>query len=68
MGGRHRGIHVVARLKYPGVPTLVVEGNARIRGNWRSEYGIFYSHDQVCRFWNPGDSPVSTDLALVSIP
>ena len=68
VGGGHGGIHIAARLKHLGVPTLVVERNAAIGDNWRNRYDMLCLHDPVCRSWNSGNFPVSTDLDSLSIP
>ncbi|KAF9652136.1 FAD/NAD(P)-binding domain-containing protein [Thelephora ganbajun] len=47
VGGGHGGVHIAARLKHLGVPTLVVERNARIGDNWRNRYDILCLHDPV---------------------
>jgi len=62
VGGGHGGIHVAARLKHLGVPTLVVERNARIGDNWRNRYDTLCLHDPVCKF------PDSGDLSIVAVP
>ena len=49
VGGGHGGIHVAARLKQLGVPTLVVERNARMGDNWRNRYDTLCLHDPVCK-------------------
>ena len=48
IGGGHSGLAVAARLKVMGVPTLVVEKNARIGDNWRNRYESLCLHDAVC--------------------
>jgi len=62
VGGGHGGVHIAARLKHLGVPTLVVERNARIGDNWRNRYDILCLHDPVCKFCGSSGSPVTTAL------
>ena len=60
VGGGHGGIHIAARLKHLGVPTLVVERNARMGDNWRNRYDVLCLHDPVCKFWSSGNFPAAT--------
>ncbi|KAH8119454.1 FAD/NAD-binding domain-containing protein [Phellopilus nigrolimitatus] len=59
IGGGHCGLGVAARLKYLGVPTLIVERNARIGDSWRLRYEALSLHDPVCEcpptwpLWTP---------------
>ena len=62
VGGGHGGVHIAARLKHLGVPTLVVEKNDRVGGNWGNRYDMLCLHDPVCKFCDPGGSPVATVL------
>ena len=62
VGGGHGGIHVAARLKHLGVPTLVVERNPRMGDNWRNRYDTLCLHDPVCKFRGSGD------LFVVAVP
>ena len=54
VGGGHGGLHIAARLKHLGIPTLVVERNARVGDNWRNRYDMLCLHDPVCKFWDLG--------------
>lgn len=62
VGGGHGGVHIAARLKHLGVPTLVVERNARMGDNWRNRYDILRLHDPVGKFWGSGNLPVAAIL------
>ena len=62
VGGGHGGIHVAARLKHFGVPTLVVERNARIGDNWRNRYDMLCLNDPVCKSRDSGCSSVAVVL------
>ena len=59
VGGGHGGVHIAARLKHHGVPTLVVERNARIGDNWRNRYDILCLHDPVCKYRMLATCPLS---------
>ena len=59
VGGGHGGVHIAARLKHLGVPTLIVEKNARIGDNWRNRYDVLCLHDPVCKSWDFGNRPLS---------
>ena len=63
VGGGHGGIHVAARLKHLGVPTLVVERNSRIGDNWRNRYDTLCLHDPVCKFRGSGELATVETLA-----
>lgn len=62
VGGGHGGIHIAARLKHLGIPTLVVERNVRIGDNWRNRYDMLCLHDPVCKFQDSGNLPIATTL------
>jgi putative flavoprotein involved in K+ transport len=47
LGGGQAGLSLAARLGQLGVPTLVVERNARIGDNWRHRYPTLSLHDPV---------------------
>ena len=47
VGGGHSGLAIAARLGRLGVPTLVVEQNARVGDNWRRRYPSLTLHDPV---------------------
>ncbi|KAJ7682909.1 hypothetical protein B0H17DRAFT_1075373 [Mycena rosella] len=47
IGAGHSGLDIAARLKYLGIPTLVVEKNARVGDNWRNRYEALCLHDPV---------------------
>ncbi|KAL8962469.1 MAG: hypothetical protein Q9193_001125 [Seirophora villosa] len=48
VGAGQGGLTVAARLKQLGVPTLIVDRNARIGDNWRNRYHQLVLHDSVC--------------------
>lgn len=62
VGAGHGGVHIAARLKHLGVPTLVVERNAKVGDNWRNRYDALCLHDPVCKSWDSDNSPVITVL------
>jgi len=47
VGGGHGGIGLGARLKRLGVPTIIVERNARPGDSWRNRYKSLCLHDPV---------------------
>jgi putative flavoprotein involved in K+ transport len=47
VGGGQGGIGLAARLKQLGVPTLIIEKNARAGDSWRSRYKSLCLHDPV---------------------
>lgn len=47
IGGGHSGIILGARLKQQGVPSLIVESNARPGDNWRKRYRTLQLHNPV---------------------
>ncbi|KLO18206.1 hypothetical protein SCHPADRAFT_936467 [Schizopora paradoxa] len=47
IGGGQSGLDVAARLKVLGVPTLIVEKNARVGDQWRGRYEALCLHDPV---------------------
>ena len=47
VGGGQGGIGLAARLKHLGVPTIVVEKNARAGDSWRRRYKSLCLHDPV---------------------
>ncbi|MDN2568476.1 NAD(P)/FAD-dependent oxidoreductase [Aquibium sp. A9E412] len=47
IGGGQGGIALGARLKLAGVPTLIVEKNARAGDSWRNRYRSLVLHDPV---------------------
>lgn len=47
IGAGHSGLGLAAHLKTLGVPTLVVDRNARIGDNWRNRYDSLVLHDPV---------------------
>ena len=49
VGGGQSGLDVAARLKLLGVPTLVIEKQARIGDQWRHRYAALCLHDVVCK-------------------
>ena len=48
VGGGQSGLEIAARLKLLGVPTLVIEKQARIGDQWRHRYAALCLHDVVC--------------------
>jgi len=48
IGAGQSGLNVGAHLKVLGVPTLIIEKNARIGDNWRTRYEALCLHDAVC--------------------
>lgn len=49
VGAGHSGVMLAARLEHLGVPTLVIDKNARLGDNWRLRYHSLALHD-TC--WN----------------
>ncbi|POH59785.1 NAD(P)/FAD-dependent oxidoreductase [Arthrobacter glacialis] len=47
IGGGQGGIGLAARLRRQGVPTIVVEKNARAGDSWRNRYKSLHLHDPV---------------------
>ncbi|CAN5891692.1 NAD(P)/FAD-dependent oxidoreductase [soil metagenome] len=47
VGAGQAGLTIAARLRMLGVPTLVVERNARVGDNWRRRYHTLVLHDPV---------------------
>ncbi|KAG6371217.1 hypothetical protein JVT61DRAFT_9841 [Boletus reticuloceps] len=47
IGAGHSGLDVAARLKYLGVPHLVIEKKARVGDNWRDRYNALCLHTPV---------------------
>ena len=47
IGGGQGGIGLAARLRRQGVPTIVVEKNARAGDSWRKRYKSLHLHDPV---------------------
>lgn len=50
IGGGQSGLDVAARLKFLGVPTLVIESQPRIGDQWRNRYAALCLHDPVCEY------------------
>lgn len=48
IGGGQSGLEVAARLKLLGVPTLIVDKQARVGDQWRGRYEALCLHDPVC--------------------
>ena len=57
IGGGQSGLGVAARLRALGVPTLVVEKNARVGDQWRNRYQALCLHDPVCECPRPCPFP-----------
>ncbi|KIK79465.1 hypothetical protein PAXRUDRAFT_161238 [Paxillus rubicundulus Ve08.2h10] len=47
VGAGHTGLEIAARLKYIGIPHLVVDRNARIGDSWRDRYKALYLHTTI---------------------
>jgi cation diffusion facilitator CzcD-associated flavoprotein CzcO len=47
VGAGHTGLEVAARLKYLGIPHLVIDKKARVGDNWRDRYKALSLHDTV---------------------
>ncbi|KAG2073998.1 FAD/NAD(P)-binding domain-containing protein [Suillus decipiens] len=47
IGAGHSGLETAARLKYIGVPTLVIEKKPRVGDNWRDRYKTLCLHDTI---------------------
>ncbi|KIJ09881.1 hypothetical protein PAXINDRAFT_23467, partial [Paxillus involutus ATCC 200175] len=47
IGAGHTGLEIAARLKYIGIPHLVVDKNARVGDSWRHRYKALCLHDTV---------------------
>lgn len=62
VGGGQAGLQMAARLKVMGVPTLVVEKQARVGDQWRNRYEALCLHDPVCELM----SPVVTEICTKS--
>ncbi|KAG6370029.1 hypothetical protein JVT61DRAFT_12548 [Boletus reticuloceps] len=55
IGAGHSGLEVAARLKYLGVPYLVIDKKARVDDNWRDRYNALCLHTTI---WFPPTWPV----------
>ncbi|OAX33329.1 FAD/NAD(P)-binding domain-containing protein [Rhizopogon vinicolor AM-OR11-026] len=47
IGAGHSGLETAARLKYIGVPTLIIDKKPRVGDNWRDRYKALCLHDSV---------------------
>ncbi|KAG2364046.1 hypothetical protein BDR07DRAFT_1355674 [Suillus spraguei] len=47
IGAGHTGLETAARLKYIGLPTLVIEKKPRVGDNWRDRYKTLCLHDTI---------------------
>ncbi|KAG2364038.1 hypothetical protein BDR07DRAFT_1482899 [Suillus spraguei] len=47
IGAGHTGLETAARLKYIGVPTLVIEKKPRVGDSWRDRYKTLCLHDTI---------------------
>ena len=63
IGGNHSGLETAARLKYLGVPTLVVEAHARVGDSWRERYNALCLHFPVRE--SPPPSPSRLFLIII---
>lgn len=48
VGGGQAGLNVAARMKYLGIPNLIIEKRSRIGDEWRFRYRALCLHDPVC--------------------
>lgn len=54
IGSGHCGLMTAAHLGFWGVPTLIVERNARVGDNWRNRYHSLVLHDAIWADHLPG--------------
>ncbi|OAX32563.1 FAD/NAD(P)-binding domain-containing protein [Rhizopogon vinicolor AM-OR11-026] len=47
IGAGHSGLETAARLKYIGVPTLIIDKKPRVGDNWRDRYKALCLHDII---------------------
>ncbi|KAM0553177.1 hypothetical protein ACHAPJ_007464 [Fusarium lateritium] len=47
IGAGQAGIGIAARLQHIGLPTLVIDKNARVGDNWRKRYRTLLTHDPI---------------------
>ncbi|KAH7925619.1 FAD/NAD(P)-binding domain-containing protein [Leucogyrophana mollusca] len=47
IGAGHTGLEIAARLKYIGVPTLVIDRKPRVGDSWRDRYKALCLHDTI---------------------
>ncbi|KIJ18436.1 hypothetical protein PAXINDRAFT_167040, partial [Paxillus involutus ATCC 200175] len=47
IGAGHTGLDIAARLKYIGIPHLVIDKNARVGDSWRNRYKTLYLHTTI---------------------
>ncbi|KAH7907304.1 hypothetical protein BJ138DRAFT_1214828 [Hygrophoropsis aurantiaca] len=47
VGAGHTGLEIAARLKYIGVPTLVIDRKPRVGDSWRDRYKALCLHDTI---------------------
>ncbi|KAG6375656.1 hypothetical protein JVT61DRAFT_3226 [Boletus reticuloceps] len=47
IGAGHTGLEIAARLKYLGVPHLVIDKKARVGDSWRDRYKALCLHDTI---------------------
>lgn len=49
IGAGHCGLEMGARLKYRGIPTLIVDKLPRVGDSWRIRYDALSLHDPICK-------------------
>ena len=64
VGGGQSGLEIAARLKLLGVPSLIIEKQARIGDQWRHRYAALCLHDVVCESLLAISSKMLTQLTL----
>ncbi|KAG1861489.1 hypothetical protein C8R48DRAFT_711748 [Suillus tomentosus] len=64
IGAGHSGLETAARLKYIGVPTLVIDKKPRVGDSWRDRYKALCLHTTICSF--PPTWPVYTPAAKLA--
>ncbi|KAG2364036.1 hypothetical protein BDR07DRAFT_1450459 [Suillus spraguei] len=62
IGAGHTGLETAARLKYIGVPTLVIEKKPRVGDSWRDRYKTLCLHDIIF----PSTWPIYTPAAKLA--
>ncbi|KAG1767385.1 hypothetical protein EDD22DRAFT_978153 [Suillus occidentalis] len=53
IGAGHSGLETAARLKYMGIPTLVIDKKPRVGDSWRDRYKALCLHDPTCSCFPP---------------
>ncbi|KAF5013867.1 hypothetical protein FDECE_148 [Fusarium decemcellulare] len=47
IGAGQSGIEIAVRLRHVGLPTLIIDKNARVGDNWRKRYRTLMTHDPI---------------------